>query len=546
MDDDIINGFMFCEPHGSEYCNVCCRDHRMCNNIRIESELAKAFPGISEEQLMDRPPLSNVIKGKAISKQCDAEREPLYQCTTHNKVDCDACFDWGKLVVAEFRRVASTFGKEIPVDLTRDEKMGLLASMGIELPQTTRLPDDALEKKLRNTIDAAQYFKDVIAKAPIDPATLPLWPLRSSSKSLSQATARGNLGEGLGRDGILKSRGDVPSSSYEKTFLALRVIVGELAKGMDDGVQSLVLQDEEQSNAILIRVVEVRKANSTVDEVPVLFVLYTHNTQHTPILQAADWFADLVAKGGQSIQITAPVEVQKLFLAFLHLNSKRISPSYRPTRRAYESHFVPSFIIPIGPISSMEIGSLTKSAGCVLCGKKTFKKCSGCLAADYCGPECQKAHWKEHKVTCKSLKGGTWRTVELGTANDLFSELTGSGQGQDMFFSTLNFQDPLRGRNSASIKSSSSTPPNIHGNTPFLVKIQRSMGSDNDPMLVYDRQKSFQMQLIRSKDVGSHTEALRQMNDSATGLKIYRWAKRIGDLQFSICFDRPPPSDPLW
>ena len=48
----VINGFMFCEPHGSEYCHSCFCDHRMCNNTRIEDKLAQAFPGISEEQLL--------------------------------------------------------------------------------------------------------------------------------------------------------------------------------------------------------------------------------------------------------------------------------------------------------------------------------------------------------------------------------------------------------------------------------------------------------------------------------------------------------------
>ncbi|KAF9262698.1 hypothetical protein L218DRAFT_867173 [Marasmius fiardii PR-910] len=550
MDSVSINGFMFCRPHGSEYCSTCYCDHRLCNNVNIEGELAEAFPGFSEDQLLGRPPLSNVISGKAvISEQRITNGELLYQCTAHDKVDCDTCFDWGKRVVEEFKRIASTFGKEIPVEMTRDEKLGFLASMGIELPSTTRLPDDALDKKLHDTMDAAQYFKDAISKTPVDPKSLPLWPLGSAASSgskLWKATVRGNLGEVLGRDGIYRSRSELPFSEYEKTFMALRVIVGELAKGMDEGDSSLLLQDKEQSSCIFLRV--LRKADSTDDGAPIFFVLYTQQTHNTPVLQTLGWLSDQMRKGVTPIQITTPLEVQKLLLKFLHLNSKRLSSSYHPTRQEFETRF-PSFIIPIGPITQMKIGNLTRSAGCVLCGSKTSKKCSSCLAVDYCGPECQKAHWKEHKAACKSLKGGAWCIVQVGTAHDMVAGLGVPGYRPDMFMSNLSFQDPLQGSRKspgATSASPSTVAPNVHGNNPFLVKIQRAMGNDDGAMMIYDRQRSFQLHLIRSKDVASHTEALRQMNTSTTGLKIYRWAKRTGDKQLSICFDRPPPSDPLW
>ena len=30
--------------------------------------------------------------------------------------------------------------------------------------------------------------------------------------------------------------------------------------------------------------------------------------------------------------------------------------------------------------------------------------CSGCVIARYCGPECQRAAWKEHKPACTALQ----------------------------------------------------------------------------------------------------------------------------------------------
>lgn len=35
----VVNAFMFCAAHGDEYCQMCCCDHRMRNNVTIEDEL---------------------------------------------------------------------------------------------------------------------------------------------------------------------------------------------------------------------------------------------------------------------------------------------------------------------------------------------------------------------------------------------------------------------------------------------------------------------------------------------------------------------------
>lgn len=87
--------------------------------------------------------------------------------------------------------------------------------------------------------------------------------------------------------------------------------------------------------------------------------------------------------------------------------------------------------------------------------------------------------------------------------------------------------------------------PNIHGDKPFLIKIQRPQAGRN-AMLIYDRQRSFQVFLVRDDDPFAYIAAMQQMSTGWKGLKIYRWAKRTGDLQLSICFDRAPDKDPQW
>ncbi|KAG6826048.1 hypothetical protein H0H92_001303 [Tricholoma furcatifolium] len=81
-DDIIVNHFMFCEDHGSEFCNYCYCDHRMCNNIQIKDKLK-------------RTPI-NVYQLGAVKRKKDT-----YECMSHKKVDCAKCFDWVRMVKQE-------------------------------------------------------------------------------------------------------------------------------------------------------------------------------------------------------------------------------------------------------------------------------------------------------------------------------------------------------------------------------------------------------------------------------------------------------------
>lgn len=46
--------------------------------------------------------------------------------------------------------------------------------MGVELPPTLKLSNDALEKKLASALSAAQEIS-TLGKFPINPSKLPLW-----------------------------------------------------------------------------------------------------------------------------------------------------------------------------------------------------------------------------------------------------------------------------------------------------------------------------------------------------------------------------------
>lgn len=160
---------------------------------------------------------------------------------------------------------------------------------------------------------------------------------------------------------------------------------------------------------------------------------------------------------------------------------------------------------------------------------------------------CQKADWKEHKSLCNSLKGGVWVPVTVSVDGEDARRAAARGEKLDPELSYHNLRSPM---NEAGIRiaavSAAGPPPNIHGEKPFLIKIQLPTHLHGNAMLIYDRQRSIQVHLFRSDDPDAYRKAEEAMPTGYKGLKIYRWAKRVGDLKLSVCFDRAPPKDPQW
>ena len=55
-----------------------------------------------------------------------------------------------------------------------------------------------------------------------------------------------------------------------------------------------------------------------------------------------------------------------------------------------------------------------KCSSCEAYGGKDGKlmKCSGCQKAFYCSTECQKSHWKKHKLQCRSNNARSMAIIE--------------------------------------------------------------------------------------------------------------------------------------
>jgi hypothetical protein len=116
--------------------------------------------------------------------------------------------------------------------------------------------------------------------------------------------------------------------------------------------------------------------------------------------------------------------------------------------------------------------------------------------------------------------------------------------GKPIFRSIINKYDAVPETPTEQVDPNA-PPPDVHGEKTFLIKCQISLHSygDDASMLIYDRQKSFQAYWFKRKDREVFAEGQKAMGDR---LKIYRWARRVGDFQLSVCFDRAPEKDPVW
>ncbi|KAH9818095.1 hypothetical protein DFH28DRAFT_926278 [Melampsora americana] len=99
----IANQFMFCAPHGLEWCHHCGVDHRMGNNTFIAKEIMTILESRGDDldfDVDDRTPINLFSRALVpLGEPWDSD-DPI-PCAQHTQVDCKTCFDWVKLVTDE-------------------------------------------------------------------------------------------------------------------------------------------------------------------------------------------------------------------------------------------------------------------------------------------------------------------------------------------------------------------------------------------------------------------------------------------------------------
>ena len=67
---------------------------------------------------------------------------------------------------------------------------------------------------------------------------------------------------------------------------------------------------------------------------------------------------------------------------------------------------------------------------CYACGEPGALRCSACASAHYCGKDCQRAHWPQHKVDCKRIRTQEAADFAAAAAAD-FESLAPAAPGRD-------------------------------------------------------------------------------------------------------------------
>ncbi|KAF8159209.1 hypothetical protein B0H34DRAFT_655410 [Crassisporium funariophilum] len=412
------------------------------------------------------------------------------------------------------------------IHFCREDLLILLGSMGISLPKNTKIPDEDLVKRLANALDAAQHIVSLTNAAVVDPSTYPSW---SSEKTLLECTRRGNALEAY-RNAVY-GQDQRTSSAKEDTFIELRQVIMSLANGYDNGHPEFFLLGDSRDWGVFIRILKVVKVN---DDTPLFLILYKElrPTANSPPL--LNMLASITEGEGVVSVKTTDLE-RSTMLKLFHMNSRRLAS--REDKAPRKLGLRTSFTLPLGPLSMYDRGKLTNNSGCEVCGKTDISRCVQCLSVAYCSKECQKDDWKQHKGTCRSLKGGTWQTITFARPADM-------GKGAVVTINRLDSVHDVKSR-IQELGVDAPPPPDIHHDKIFLVKFQISLFlfKDEAHMLIYDRQKSFEAFWRRKDQRDLFDEAEEELKDD---LKMYRWARRVGDYQLSVCLNRSPAQNPAW
>ncbi|KAF8810460.1 hypothetical protein BYT27DRAFT_7336692 [Phlegmacium glaucopus] len=409
-------------------------------------------------------------------------------------------------------------------EISREDLLILLASMGVAIPKTTKMPDEELNKRLTLAFDASQQFTNIIATTPVDVTSYPLWP---SDKALYQATQRGNVSEALNQ--VMSQRRKGSLSPKEDTFKELRQSVLGFARLRDMGKREICFVDDDGRWGVFVQVLDVYNIKN---DIPLFFIKYR---EIRPIEgQALSDLISLFKTEDDPIVVNMGDLERHAMLKLFRSNTRRLHSKYQEKNEEDKSVLQASFVLPLCPIGMRDLGSLTKDPGCEVCGKKNISRCGQCLAVSYCSRECQKGDWQNHKAACRSLKGGTWRTISVKEP-----------PGSPPFRWLLNRLDPLHDASTAGKDMSTDGKPlaNIQNGKIFLAKFQISLAPKPTDMMIYDRQRSFQVHWSRTSDIDLFDSARKVMGSK---MKMYRWVRHISEDDFEVCLDRGPNIDPVW
>ncbi|OCB86968.1 hypothetical protein A7U60_g5940 [Sanghuangporus baumii] len=379
--------------------------------------------------------------------------------------------------------------------LSKDDSILILGSMGIRYPANTKLTRDTLVEKLTKAIDMTQRVTSLAPKR-IDPEDLKEWREGdgTNSRTLMQIYQECSMDEcahNWFREQVTGNRNEPLGANVFSDARQTLMGIAHHYCG-PHRCKIFLVEDAEQTYSITFRLLGVY---SLEDSTPLVSVLYDYGPG-PGLARAYDFLAtraDVVPK----IKAT-PLEL-KLLVKILEQNSKRVAAAFKPSRHFSERTHTRSFLLPLRALSAENIDAQLASLSHIAAKTVRFSL-----------PEAS-----EDQVS----------SMVIINKNAMPSELT----KQKIW--------PLN----------EPRPENVHGSTPFIVKIQVPVLGDINGMMVYDRRRSFVGYIYPEVDPSAYARVDNLVRTKGImGLKIYRWAKMVGDWTLDICLDVEPNEPVQW
>ncbi|KAG8928925.1 hypothetical protein FRC01_005171 [Tulasnella sp. 417] len=401
------------------------------------------------------------------------------------------------------------------LEVSKETLLDILGSMGVELPSDTTMTTDMLQERLERAIDAAQFIRAITPsnkkKNEIDIGVLPTWS--ASDDRVQFAVDRTSWQDTFnGLKSLFKGVRDLFDYSAPEgrdAFVSWRYLLNLLGEAYDAGRPGIILVDGETQSAVLIKIHEIRAVNART---PLVVVHFRHAMAST----GKGFDFGPYQRPRADIQAHFFVRpAQYLVLRVLEANGKRIPASYAPVDPGLKL----SFLLPVGTIVASETGKLAKN---------------------------NTKDWKAHKRSCRTLDGAAWETFPI--------DMSGPFSDMPSYPTKFSNRDPIGGvpgsKTTQYGRNPAKVPPMKKASAePFLLKIQ----DNNSPwLMIYDRSRELDAFFKREENdlTGKWVELKNLMETKGIkvglNMKIYCWAKRIGERELSVALDRVPDQDVPW
>eukprot|EP00727_Mastigamoeba_balamuthi_P003694 m51a1_g13321 hypothetical protein (388) ;mRNA; f:127-1413 len=328
------------------------------------------------------------------------------------------------------------------------------------------------------------------------------------------------------------------SRGHTRPGMGMRESLAVMARNYDArrALCRYLIQDAEQSAALAVDVHSAREAAPGLPLLDVSINFMRRTDDAVPL------FAALLSQTAPREGVyswTVPLDEVLFTRDVLAANARRLSPLEQSTLAArasmppqYAEFFTASFALPVcAPPPSHLVAKAAATATapptpCATCGKPARNVCSRCKAVSYCGRECQKADWPQHKATC-GTRGSDAGSVLVPFADDATRGMYGAmlGVGQHTSGSITG----------AKLK----VPANTHGDREFVVKVQVPLTGGDDPLLVYDQTRAWQVFLQCEGSPAEYRALQAAVRDTPLRIKAFFRAKREGHFLRVFTTDLP-------